>query len=93
MPKKIIAIIDTVANDIAGPLHIMQHDAVAIRFFGDVASHPESQIGKHIDDYQLVQLGILDDDMSIITDKRIILTGTTWAAAQNPNQTNLELGA
>lgn len=85
MPKKIIAIIDTVANDIAGPLHIMQHDAVAIRFFGDVASHPEGQIGKHIEDYQLVELGILDDDLSIIADKKIILTGAQWAAAQMQN--------
>lgn len=78
MPRKIIAIIDTLSNDVAGQLMLFPHDAPAIRFFGDVATHPESQVAKHIEDYQLVQLGILDDDCSIITDRRILITGSQW---------------
>lgn len=84
MPRKIIAIIDNVANDVVGPIQLMYHDAVAIRFFGDVASHPESAIGRHIHDYTLVELGILDDDLTIISARRTILTGSQWAAAQAP---------
>jgi hypothetical protein len=80
--KLIIAIVDNVAADLAGPLTLHGHDATAIRFFSDVATHPESQVGKHINDFDLVQLGFLTDELEIVPDKRVILTGSQWAAAQ-----------
>lgn len=84
--KKIIAIQDDLANDLAGPVILIRHDAEAIRYFGDVASHPESQVGRHVEDYQLVELGVLDDDLTIISGKRTILTGAQWKAAIEANE-------
>lgn len=87
--RQIIAIMDTLANDIVGPLTIHQSDAAAIRFFGDVASHPDSQVGRHIEDYELVAIATIDDagDLQVLPVNhdfrpRIILTGRQWAAVQ-----------
>jgi len=86
--RKIIAIIDTVALDIAGPLQLHQHEATAIRMFGDVAAdpHPNNNIRNHIEDFQLVELGILDDDLTIIAGRRVIMTGSQYAAARDAQQ-------
>lgn len=90
MAKIICAIVDNVANDIAGPLQTFNHTAQAIRFFGDVAQTQDTLVAKHIHDHSLYQLGILDDDMSIITGKTLLLTGSQWAAAQMPNRQEAE---
>ena len=83
VPKKIIAIIDNVAHDIAGQLTLHQHDTTAFRYFNDAMTHPDSYIGKHKEDFDLVQLGILDDDLTIIAQKEIMLTGKHWAEMQS----------
>lgn len=82
MPRYIIALEDTLANEITGVIQIFPHPAPAIRFFGDIASHPESNVGRHIDDYRLVSLGTLNDDNTIAPDKQVIITGSQWKASQ-----------
>lgn len=89
MPRLIIAIIDTVATDIAGPIQLVRHEAPAIRFFSDVALDPQTMIHKHVEDYELWQLGILNDDFTIEPTQRPIITGRAWKAAQADN-TNTE---
>lgn len=76
MPRKIIAIWDKVANDVGGQLVMFNHDAPAIRFFEDVYTGNRS-VSEHAADYQLVELGVLDDDGTIIAGKRVILEGST----------------
>lgn len=78
----IYAIYDNVAQAIIGGLHIQPHAAPAIRMFGDVAALPNSSIGLHPADFDLVQLGVLNEDNTITPQKEIILTGANWAAAQ-----------
>lgn len=80
--RNLYGIIDTLANDLVGSVLIFKADVAAIRFFGDIAAHPESQVNKHPEDYHLVCFGVLDDDMTIITEKRTIITGAQWTAAQ-----------
>lgn len=86
MRKGIYAVIDTLARDVVGGLHLHTHEATAIRFFSDIATMPNSQIALHPGDYELVRLGWLDglgeENIGIITDEAIILNGATWAAAQ-----------
>lgn len=91
MPKIICAIVDNVANDIAGPLQTFNHVAAAIRFFGDVAQTKDTIVAKHIHDHALWQLGILDDDMSIISDRKLLISGSQWSAAQMATETEVRL--
>jgi hypothetical protein len=77
----IIAIEDRLANDVAGAFVVFKADAPAIRFFGDVIENNPA-LKSHIEDYQLVQYGVLDDDMTIISERRIIISGAAYHAAQ-----------
>ena len=86
MRKQIIAIWDNVAEDIAGQLLLFPHEAPAIRFFTDVATMPDSQVARHVADYDLVRLGYLEEDGTITPGGReTILTGAAWAATQQTN--------
>lgn len=81
--RAIVAIIDRVTGDLAGPITLHAHDAAAIRFFGDVASMDGTQVKQHILDHDLVELGVLDGDTLCITPtNRTIVTGAQWQAAQ-----------
>lgn len=82
MSKKIIAIIDTLAGENIGPLLMFRADAPAIRFFSDAANDQQTPISKHVEDYELVELGVLNDKNEIVPGKRVIITGAQWYAAQ-----------
>lgn len=82
--KRIYAIRDKVAEAF-GPLMTFPHDAPAIRAFSDVASDPQTQVGRHPDDFELMELGILDDQAAEIVSQapaRVVITGSSWRAAQ-----------
>jgi hypothetical protein len=80
--KSIYAIYDNVAEQIIGGLHVFPHQAPAIRMYGDIAAMPDSTIGKHPHDFDLIQVGILNDDTTITPVKETVLTGAQWSAAQ-----------
>lgn len=94
MRTGIYAIFDKVANCVAGQkpagLHLFPHDAVAVRFFGDVFTNiPEMKT--HVDDYELVQLGslaadddVVDDVEQLVASYRVVLTGTAWRIMNGP---------
>jgi hypothetical protein len=89
--RKIIAIIDTITEDITGPLFLFRHEAPAIRQFGDIAATPNTALHAHIEDYNLVQLGVLDDETLEITPMRYtIITGEQWKAATEAANNNKE---
>lgn len=83
--QKIFAIYDHVADAIIGGLHLHRHQASAIRMFGDIATLPDSSIGLHPEDFDLLLLGVLNDDHTITACKEIILAGAVWSAAQKPH--------
>lgn len=85
MPRKIYAILDTVANELAGPLATHSNDTAAIRFFGDLLSNVEN-IAKHAADYHLLSLGTILEHHAIEALTEVIMTGEAWLAAQKPNQ-------
>lgn len=82
--KRIYAIRDSVAEAI-GPLMTFPHDAPAIRAFSDVAQDPNTQVGRHPEDFVLLCLGIVDDQASEIVSEvpaRVVISGVQWKAAQ-----------
>lgn len=91
--KLLYGIRDRVAMAMTGGhVHVFGHDTVAIRFFHDVCSAPDTIISRHIDDFELVCLGTMEDDGSLGPDTktndfesfvpRIVMTGTAWKALQ-----------
>lgn len=83
MQTGIYAILDIIANMIVGGLYMHKHDAVAIRFFNDVASQGDSLISKHPEDFDLIKLGTLEEDNTITPvgeEPLTILTGKQWFA-------------
>lgn len=97
MTRGIYAIYDNVAKSIIGMLHMHSHEAAAVRMFVDVANMDKSMIATHPQDFDLVCLGEVCDNLAeikghdagtgpiIIADNpRTVLTGAAWAAAQAP---------
>lgn len=85
MSPQIFAIRDIKANQIVGGLHIFKHQAVAVRFFGDIASNPETMINRHIDDHELIVLGTYDEDtltINALLAPFVVIAGFAWLASQ-----------
>lgn len=91
----IYAIRDKVAGMLIGGLHVHRHEAAAVRFFQDIATMPDSQIGRHPADFELLEIGYLDDDGNVYKNRDddtvnlepvAVLDGATWAAMQKPSQ-------
>lgn len=85
--RAIYVVIDHKAQDIVGYLNVFRAEAAAVRFFHDVATQPGSMLGKYPDDYALVRLGYLNDDLTVTPDNKTILEGSAWWAAHNAAQT------
>lgn len=82
--KKLYAIRDVLAQAI-GPVVTMAADAPAVRMFADVASDPQSQVCKHVNDFELVCLGDISDMGEIdASGVRVVVTGAAWKASQAP---------
>lgn len=86
MPRLIITVRDNVAQDTVGPIQLIRHEAQGVRYFSDIAVDPQTMVHRHVTDYDLVQLGVLQDDLTITPDQRIIITGAAWNAAQERTQ-------
>lgn len=80
--RHIYALFDNVANAIVGGLILHYHDAPAIRTYTDIANIPESTVGMHPQDYDLLDLGTINDNGIITADRRTVLTGAAWIASR-----------
>lgn len=79
----IFAIIDRVNDQIIGPLITFRHTAAAVRFFGDIATgQGPSIIAKHPADFDLYQLGYINEENRIVQEHELVLTGLAWQASQ-----------
>lgn len=82
--RHIYAVYDNVAESIIGGLQLHYHDAPAIRMYSDIANMPNSTIGMHPQDYDLLDLGTLNDNATVTPERRTVLTGAAWLASQKP---------
>jgi hypothetical protein len=55
--SKLYIIRDVLAGGPAGPLVVLEHDAVAVRMFQEVASEPQSMVSRFLKDHELVCVG------------------------------------
>lgn len=78
----VYAIRDKVAESIGQQVWLFKADAAAIRFFHDVMSDAKSYPAQHPDDFDLVSLGILDDEGNFMGTPQVIFSGTQWKQAR-----------
>jgi len=83
--KNLYAIVDRVAEDIIGGVHLYAHDAPAVRMFSDLHAADGTSIKKHPTDFDLVCLGTMDEKGGITAEFRVVLTGAACAAARDTN--------
>lgn len=84
------AVRDVQADDIGGQVIVAKADAVAVRTFVDALSSqdPRSMMAKYPDDYELLELGAIQDDGRIeaLESPRSVLTGTQWRQTREAAQ-------
>lgn len=78
----VYAIRDKLAESIGQQVWLFKADAAAIRFFHDVLSDAKSYPAQHPDDYELLSLGILEDDGTFMGAPMVIFSGTQWKQAK-----------
>jgi len=89
MIRTVYAIRDVLAESLLGGLHLFITDAQAIRFFGDIAGDNQTAIARHPSDHELIKLGELDESTGTIVafvSPHVVITGSQWLAAQQPNE-------
>jgi len=79
----VYAIRDKVAESIGQQVWLFKADAAAIRFFHDVLSDAKSYPAQHPDDYELLSLGMLEDDGTFMGAPMAIFSGTQWKQARD----------
>lgn len=94
--KTIYAIRDRIAGDLAGyyPLVVFRTDQQAIRYFGDSLNAEKSALAAHPQDYELIQIGRVEDDgqLHAMPTPTIVITGTALLALMAPpDRSQLEL--
>lgn len=82
MSTQLYIIRDTLAGSPAGPLVVLEHDAVAVRMFREILGDKNSMVSRFADDHELVSLGYFDRTTCEITNAgvRLVITGSVLAA-------------
>lgn len=91
MKTGIYIVYDKLAQSPVGGLYLHRHDATAIRFFVDVLSDPNSQVGAHPDDFCLMHVGEIhgsDEPIKLTENIRTVLEGSTWASTKAAQEKN-----
>lgn len=93
--KSLYVIRDNVAKAAAGPVMSFAHDAVATRSFMDIAGDEKSSLVAHLEDYDLVRVGKLDEESLVLYDcvPDVVVSGAAVKAMRESQQGRLALEA
>lgn len=92
MRRSIYVLFDVVAQMMVGPLSPLSNDDVAIRMFGELMSDPQQPFAKHVGDYELRRIGVVDLElcefavalsaMGVPVPYVVTISGSQWLASQ-----------
>lgn len=90
MRTGIYCLYDTLAEQVIGGLQLHKAEAAAVRVFDDLARDPQTGVGRHTKDYNLLFLGWLEEDNCITSpdqdhESTIVITGKQWLAINKPD--------
>lgn len=79
---------DTLAQSPAGPLVVLEHDAVAIRMFREILSDKNSMVARFASDHELLCLGSFDRNTCEIAqgEVRVVIKGEVLASILEAEQ-------
>lgn len=86
MQKLLCVIRDRLAES-CGPVMLFSAVPAAIRSFSDVAVDPSTMVGRHPEDFDLLQIATVNEgsgEVSPVSPPVVLLTGASWVAAQKP---------
>lgn len=84
--RLLIAIIDRQTMDVVGQIQTFKNANVAVRMFDDILRDTQiNPVNKFPKDHELWRLAELTDELEIIPNKELILSGETWLQMQQPN--------
>lgn len=63
---KLYAVKDNVLGKMIGGVTVAAHAAVAARGFKDAADDPQTVINKHLEDFDLYEIGTIDEDTLMV---------------------------
>jgi hypothetical protein len=82
MEKRLYMVYDVIACTIIGTPILERADAAAMRAFNDALANPESLLGQHPKDFNLLYLGSISADGALYPapgdSGQIIATGASW---------------
>lgn len=74
---------DKVAEAFLGHIIIERHPAPAVRLFSQVLADKNTSPGQHPADYELLQVGFIEDSGQILPCEPMVITsGVAWLASQ-----------
>lgn len=80
--KRLYAIMDLAAPSILGGVHVFPSDVAAMRFFRDLVGDPQTMMGRHPKDHNLICIASLDEESGeLLTEDfpQTVITGTAMA--------------
>lgn len=94
--RLIVAVIDTLANDMDGPPMMHKNEVTALRVWDDLMRMEGSRIRQHLNDYEMRVLAYFDEDTLTIQTSDLfsveaqglkpvpytLITGKQWLASQ-----------
>lgn len=82
--NQILAIIyDRLASEMLGVPMIFKSEVTALRQWDDICKTQNSAVRLHIQDYEFVQIGLLNTEtLELTPQRRILITGAAWSAMQ-----------
>ena len=83
MIQNLYGLYDKVAKSLIGGVHLLPHDAVAVRAMRDTMSNPQTDLARHPDDFELLCLGAVDmetGEIRVPEFREVVMSGSLLSA-------------
>lgn len=84
---KLLCVVIDRLSEAVGPVMVFPAIPAAIRSFSDLALDPSTLVHRHVGDFDLLQVGEIDEGSGEITPcspPRLLMSGVAWLASQAP---------
>lgn len=93
--QKLLCVIRDRLAEACGPVMLFSAVPAAIRSFSDVALDAQTTVGRHPEDFDLLQIALVDEGSGEVTPCSppiVLVTGVAWLAAQKPRESAADDG-
>lgn len=83
--QKLLCVVRDRLAEACGPVMLFAAVPAAIRSFSDLATDPSTMVHRHVADFDLLQIAIVDEgsgEVTPVSPPAVLLTGVAWLASQ-----------